>query len=425
MTNPIKKFYRESKLDLSCITDISHRHFRFMLKNRRFLKINDRVRNEDILRKWLIRYSPLDVYYSTSCWLKPEILGRREKTPISANIFLSSDIVFDIDRTPFSKRNLDNARKETLKLIDYMMQEGYKIKYVAFSGSKGFHVVCKDPNKYVSMDPLEREDSAKEERRGILEGVSSEGIEVDGRITVDTRRIIRVPGSINSRSGLVCTVLSQEEVEKPINELFKCIPKVSINTPMIPILGDESMLRMVRKISGPLNRLGVRLRPKFYYSSFLTNQVSGIKRLLPFFEYPSGRNRDKITDELRRLQDRYNLSDIYLFESESRVTAICLRTLQMRRLEKVMKASSSINTNSLLKYKQLFFRIGSKMDQNRRVLEPPPGYMKTLEAGERGNLNFVSRPHHVFLKGFKVPLRQYKFMHGRGDVFLTHTVVEA
>ena len=119
MTNEIRKYYREARVDLGCISDLSFRHFRFMLKNGRFQKINDRIRNEEILRKWLLVYSPLDVYYSTSCFLKPEILGRRELTPLSANLFLSSDIVFDIDRSPFSKRNLEKARKEALKLIDY------------------------------------------------------------------------------------------------------------------------------------------------------------------------------------------------------------------------------------------------------------------------------------------------------------------
>ena len=59
---------------------------------------------------WLIRYRPYDVYYSTSCWLVPENLGRRERTPVSDNIFLSSDIVFDIDRPPFSFSTLDQAR---------------------------------------------------------------------------------------------------------------------------------------------------------------------------------------------------------------------------------------------------------------------------------------------------------------------------
>jgi DNA primase catalytic subunit len=432
MTNPLREYYKESKPNLNCITDLSHRHFRFMLNGGRFLKINDRIRNEDVLKKWLVRYSPSDVYYSTSCWLKPEILGRREKTPLAANIFLSSDIVFDIDRSPFSKRNLEKARIETLRLIDFIDSVGrdnYEIRYIAFSGSKGFHVVCNDLGRYESDNPLRREDIAKEKRRGILEKIQSEEIDVDGKITVDTRRIIRVPGTINSKTCFVCTVLSRGQIEKPIDDVLKYVSRVNINTPKIPFLGDESMLRMVRKIPGHLNRLGVRLMPQFYYCSFLVNCVPGIKRQIPFFEYPSGRNIKRIEAELNRLQNDYNLSDIYLFKSRSRISGICLRTLQTRRLEKIMNASSSININSLIKYKQLFFRVGPKRDQNKRVLEPAPEYVRTIKAEgannpKSGNSNFISRPHYMFLKGFGVPMHQYEFMHGRGDVFLTHAIVE-
>ncbi|MGA2122396.1 MAG: hypothetical protein ABSG49_10220 [Methanoregula sp.] len=93
---------------------------------------------------WLIRYRPYDGYYSTSCWLVPENLGRRERTPVSDNIFLSSDIVFDIDRSPFSFFTLDQAREDALNLLDFCHDHNLPVKYIAFSGSKGFHIVCRD-----------------------------------------------------------------------------------------------------------------------------------------------------------------------------------------------------------------------------------------------------------------------------------------
>ena len=98
MGNPIRKYYKEAVLDLSPITDVKHRHFRFRLRSGRFLKVQDKIRDEDALKRWLIRYSPLDVYYSVSTWLNPEILGPRVNTPLLANILIYSDIAFDIDR---------------------------------------------------------------------------------------------------------------------------------------------------------------------------------------------------------------------------------------------------------------------------------------------------------------------------------------
>jgi len=101
-----------------------------------FLKLQDRIRSEEVLRRWLVRYRPSDVYYSTSCWLVPENLGRRERTPLSDNIFLSSDIVFDIDRSPFSLENLELARQDTCSCLSSAMMtpdcEVYRLL-----GSKG------------------------------------------------------------------------------------------------------------------------------------------------------------------------------------------------------------------------------------------------------------------------------------------------
>src|SRR5512137_1007636 len=115
MTDPFRLFYQHHLPNLSVITDLPHRHFRFLLPHGTFLKLQDRIRSEEELRRWLARYRPSDVYYSTSCWLVPENLGRRERTPLSDNIFLSSDIVFDIDRSPLSAGNLELARQDTLR----------------------------------------------------------------------------------------------------------------------------------------------------------------------------------------------------------------------------------------------------------------------------------------------------------------------
>ncbi len=186
MTDPCRHFYQHHPPDLSAITDLPHRHFRFLLPRGRFLKIRDRIRDEATLRKWLIRYRPSDVYYSTSCWLVPENLGRRERTPVSDNIFLSSDIVFDIDRSPFSPVSLEQARGDTLKLLDFSRDHHLPVKYLAFSGSKGFHLVCRDLYRYDNPDPFAREDMAREVRK-----ISSRGSGLKGSIPMRRSQPIR------------------------------------------------------------------------------------------------------------------------------------------------------------------------------------------------------------------------------------------
>jgi hypothetical protein len=426
MSDPVRSFYRHHLADLSPITDLSHRHFRILLPCGTFFKVQDRVRDAATLQHWLVRYRPTDVYYSTSCWLSPESLGRRERTPLSANIFLSSDIVFDIDKSPFSIDNLECARQNTLRLIAFCAEQNISVKYIAFSGSKGFHIVCSDMGRYDHPHPLAREDVAKTVRKEIIARVLAEGIVFDIKITGDTRRIIRVPGTINSKTGYVCTVLTQEQIQKPVSTILKYIPRVDPITPVIPPVGDERPFQVHRIISWLRNRFGVRSKPisPFSYSTFLVNAVPGIDRQIPFFVYPPGRNLNRIESELASVQEIYKLSDIYLYRSEKEITAVCLRTFSLRRLEKIISASASINYGTILKYRQLFFRIGETRDEHQQVLTAAPRYETTIRAPDVNNQHFVSLPHQQFFSNNLLPMRTYERMHGSGDVFLVHTIIE-
>lgn len=432
MPDPFRSFYQHNPPDLSAITDLTLRHFRILLPRGTFLKVQDRIRDSAILQQWLVRYRPSDVYYSTSCWLSPENIGRREKTPLSANIFLSSDIVFDIDRSPFSHENLEFARLDTQDLLAFCAERNLPVKYIAFSGSKGFHVVCKDLNRYDSPHPPAREDQAKAVRREIIADVLEEKINIDPKITADTRRIIRVPGTINSKTGYVCTIISPSHLEEPIEQILKYIPRLNPLSPLIPHtgviprVGDERPLRGSRIISWLCHRLGVRSKPQhpYSYATFLVNAVPGIDRQIPFFVYSPRRNLQKIIAELVGLQETYGLSDIIMYRSETEITAVCLRTFPLRRLEKIIAASTSINYGVLLKYKQLFFRVGEKKDDHQQVCASSPVYIRSLPAPQNNNAHFVSHPHYTFFSQFGLSLGEYPRMHGEGEVYLTHVVIE-
>lgn len=426
MSDPFRSFYQHHPPDLSAITDLPHRHFRILLPRGTFLKLQDRIRSEEVLRKWLVRYRPSDVYYSTSCWLVPENLGRRERTPLCDNIFLSSDIVFDIDRSPFSVENLEQAREDTQKLLAFCDDNRLSVKYIAFSGSKGFHVICADPRRYDDPSPLVREDMAKAARREIIGRVLAEGIAIDTKITADTRRIIRVPGTINSKTGYVCTVLSREQLAEPVSTILKYIPRIDPGTPLIPAGGDDWNLRFPRIISWLCYRLGVRSRPTpaFSYSTFLVSSVPGTQLQVPLFTYPSYSRIERIEPLLLAVQEQYGLSDIYLYRSTTGISAVCLRTFPLRRLEKIIKASGSVNYGTLVKYKQLFFRVGEVRDEDQNLISGPPEFVKILPAPEENNARYISRPHYAFMKDFVPGLREYPRMHGKGSVIITHTVNE-
>jgi VanZ family protein len=297
---------------------------------------------------------------------------------------------------------------------------------VAFSGSKGFHVVCADTHRYNDPHPLVREDMAKEVRKGIISQVQAEGIAIDARITADTRRILRVPGTVNSKTGYVCTLLSTEQLKDPVADILKYIPRVMVSTPLIPAAGDDRPLRGSRIISWLCHRFGVRSKPptRFSYATYLSNAVPGTALQIPFFIYPPRRNLQKIETELAGLQNRYQLSDIYLYRSDTEISAACLRTFQLRRLEKIIASSSCTNYGTLLKYHQLFFRVGEIQDAGGRVLSGPPLFEKIITAPEKYNAHFISLPHYHFFSDFLPRLDPCQRLQGKGDVILIHTVIE-
>jgi hypothetical protein len=350
----------------------------------------------------------------------------REKTPLSSNIFLSSDIVFDIDRSPFSYDNLELARKDTLRVLAFCQDQAIPVKYIAFSGSKGFHIIGTDTRQYGHENPTVREDMAKEVRKKIVARALAEGIRFDAKITTDTRRIIRVPGTINSKTGFICTVLSLDQISQPLGKMLKYIPRVNAVTPVIPSKGDESPLRGSRIISWLRNRFGVRSKPysTFSYATYLVNAVPGIDRQIPFFVYPARRNQGRIENELIGIQERYGLSDIYLYRSDTETSAVCFRTFPLRRIEKIIGASSSANFGTIIKYKQLFFRVGEVSDENLQEIASAPRYEKTLEAPVPNNEQFISLPHREFFTGLGLSVRHYPRQHGLGAVTMTHAIIE-
>lgn len=425
MSDQVRQFYRTARLDLSCLSDLPHRHFRLFLDNGHFLKIDERIRDERRLRKWLVRFAPNDVYYSVSCWLNPEVLGSRYGTPLTSNIILSSDLVFDIDRSPFSLHNLEDARKDTIRLLGFLSENNYTIRYCAFSGSKGFHVVAYDPERYPCASPFDRENLAIKARSRLLERITTEGIMVDRKVTTDTRRIFRLPGTINSKTGYICTILNDTEIQLPIKELLNRVPRVVLSAPRIPFVGNDTTLRVSRTFKWLLNRLGVRSgAPDFSYASYITNTVPGIRRMVPFFEFYPRMGLETAEKILLDVQADYHLPDIYLFNSESRISALSLRTFQFRRIAKIVRASGSRDYGSFLKFHHQFFRVGNRTDSAGSLIESAPSFVKILPGDKPDNVQFASRPHWEFLRSTGVPVCEYPNLHGRGEVMMTHTITE-
>ncbi|HUU78158.1 MAG TPA: DNA primase small subunit domain-containing protein [candidate division Zixibacteria bacterium] len=226
----LREYYQTTSLWLP--PNSTQRQFRFFLyglnKKTRVLKIQDRINSIEKLRNLLVRYTPADVYYTTSCWLDPQNLGprsfKKKGKPgyeLASNVYLFSELYFDID----SPGDFPLAKKETKRLVNFL-QEKYNFKdiKIVFSGGKGFHVYVYDFRlqdfvEEIFADPRMREGQAQDVKLDIVkETLHKQDILIDAPITLDTRRIIRLPMTIHSGSKNRCEFVD-------INQIDNFVPK--------------------------------------------------------------------------------------------------------------------------------------------------------------------------------------------------------
>ncbi|MGB9176903.1 MAG: hypothetical protein WCB46_09240 [Methanoregula sp.] len=110
------------------------------------------------------------------------------------------------------------------------------------------------------------------------------------------------------------------------------------------------------------------------------------------FVFPPHSRIVRVASLLAAVQKRDGLSDISLYRTGTGISVICQRTFPVRRPEKMIRAAGTTNFGTLVKYRQLFFRIGEVRDENQKVLAGAPEFVWTLTAPEKNNVRFVSRP---------------------------------
>lgn len=454
LKSELRQFYLDHPPDISMITDLNRRHFRMVLPNGRFLKIKDVIRNTDDLQKWLQRLAPLHVYYTTGTWLNPVILSPRPKERgsgfLDSGIILSHDIAFDIDRTPLLKRNIEAARQESLRLLDHMTGQGYELKYIAFSGSKGFHVVFRDKEREIIPDPYEREMEFIRERTELTKEILDAGIDIDTTVTKDTRRIIRVPGTINTRTGYACTVIDRTDLEVPFREFIRKIPHtpsveripsfvipkfevpISVRTAVGDIGGRIVPRKGWTKLRGALRGkedgkggLEHRAGQGYFYTTFLQSNVLGTNGrhavLLSFRD----RSPDTVAGALPALIEEFNLTDFHLFSLPGRVIALCLKTVQKNQYQRIIDAARADNAAQLMKYSVVSIRVGPLVAMDMKEIEGPMLYHSTVRAPEEQNArNFVSRGHLNFVRKHGIIPFAYPNVHGNTEFKVVDAILK-
>jgi DNA primase catalytic subunit len=407
----LKEYYKKKEFsELLSITDLKWRHFRFMLKNGRFLKINRQIKNGNDLKRLILRHMPLDVYYSTSCYLDPtSVTARTEKNKYST-IIIYNDIVFDIDFSPVSIYNLNKARKEALKVIEFMKE--FKLKYIAFSGSKGFHLVYEDNIKESIPDPLKREKSTIERRKQLVAEMKLKGIHIDSAITVDTRRIFRVPGTVNSKTGMVCSLITKEQLDSGMDKILEKVECVGdFKMRYFNLLGYFPKLKFWRKKNNTTYET--------HYATYINNSVLGIKnRYIPFIEYPMIKEQ-RALHLFEDIVKKYKLPNMIVFKVKEGYCGVCLKSMQKRELLKILVKTKSENINFFRKYRH------NLLELDKSLTEKTSNQLKKPVAVINGSENsFFSKGHYVFFSKL-CNLPSHQKLHGEKDVKLVYSVEKA
>jgi hypothetical protein len=199
-------FYKTANIETP--NDISHRHFRLLLENGEWMKLF-RIKDIEELRKYLIRFSPIKAYISVSCFLEPELVGLKWKTNQAGykylpNIIISTDFVCDFDDGVASLEQM-------LKAYKYLKTLGFE-RFKAVRTYRGFHLhildfFTKECQKNMPASPIARETYLTSKKKELCTKLESNGIEFDKPISIDTRRVIKLWGSL-SDDTFICKAYS-------------------------------------------------------------------------------------------------------------------------------------------------------------------------------------------------------------------------
>ena len=423
ISDPLEIFYNDNELDLSVISDLSRRHFRIISSHGQFLKIKDRINNSDQLKKKLINLRPKDVYYSTSTYLNPTTVGPRGKERsilTKSGIVMKNDISFDLDREPLSIRNLEKARKDCKRLIDFMDGKGYSLKYIAFSGSKGFHVIYEDKEGVSIADPFEREMEIIKIRKELVNKIKEQGISIDSAITVDTRRIIRLPGTINSKTGYACTLLTRSQIDQPVINWISDIPRLS-GSVKIPSFTWPKFIALPSLFS---KKTKVTPTKRIVYTTFITSSVLGTKGRHAVLLSFKNRKFARVIRKLEKAIETYRLTDIYVFRSGNEIQAISLKTVQRNRYQKIMDFVGSNCNTQLEKFGRVAVRMGPLVNSAMQEIQKPAEFVKLLKSFGEREKNYVSAGHILFLERHGVPSVEYPLIHGSAEFKLVDAEIK-
>lgn len=342
----VRSFYKSDRFKPILPENSTWYHYRIKLQDGTWRKIPLRINSPKKLQRAIVKRDGGDIYFSTALWLNPEKVGPRKHKKgyvIADMLLLKNEYVIDLDADTMSLEGLEDIRKHAVKLLNVMKKKrSYKLEYINFTGAKGFQL-CYVKNEKISENPQKRLLEAGL-RRKIFKNKLPTKIKFDVNTSMNPLLVRRVPGTINTKTGYLSTLITEEQLKKPIKELLKNIPYVTRSRPGIPL--KREMTRTPRTIK---QRIGgvAGLAPQSTLIPCFTNETQGcVDRYTLALQY---HENTPYRRDLKFLQRHYKLSTVYVFKRKGYYWCLSAQTFPKLRLKKVLSRTKAMNVGQFRK----------------------------------------------------------------------------
>ena len=396
------QYYQNHEVDFTWLEKPSQHEFRWRCADGSWRKSKRRVSSIETFRKSISQDNPSDLYFSTSSWLNPVDLPRLSDETRPHPILLNHLIVFDIDFAPLSLENLEQARTTTVKLQNWIEKNyDYELISISFSGSKGFHLFYHDLDRslFSFENARERENAVKEARNKLLQEVLLAGFKVDPRITADTRRIIRLPGSIHGKTGLLCHRISLERLTKSVDSWINQVPSFLGQLEMPKTAKAQDKTTVTKYLKGKEEQV-----EQHTYMMEVSNHLPGTKdrSALIFWTPYSWGTGAKCFERLNTLIEKENLDCCAIFSDGERVLFICPESITRAKVVKILSELGIEKLSENLKQREHYWvRISGIMDDDG-IWHNEPKFISIIN--NNNSTSIFSKPHLSLLTKLGIPI---------------------
>jgi hypothetical protein len=389
-------------VDLAWLGKPSRHQFRWRCTKNRWHTAQRQIRSGEVLAKHSKQNTAQDMYVSTSAWLNPVNLPRIKDETSAHPVLIDHLIVFDIDIPPFSRHNMERARKATVDLLDWVEERfDFERVHVVFSGSKGFHLVYRERDRtlFSIPDPKTREHAVRDARKDLLAKVMEAGHPIDAGITADTRRIIRLPGTLHGTTGWQCTVVSEQQLRTPFKKWMNTIPR------------HERAIRMPRKAKKHTSEKNKQktdeVVPIAHSTLELSSHVPGTKdrnAILAWLPRSWGPAKETV-NKVQKLLDEHSIGPALLWTDNEAMLMMLPRAYPREQAAKICRKLGLLRTaESMLSNDHHWVRISPRQWENGESGREMEAVCILNRKGKQGSVTPWSAAHLELASRLDLPL---------------------